>query len=78
MKRLNQAKLAKQLGISKSYLSMILNGQRRCPDHLKDFVNSEQHQLQIVPSKQRVVGSNPTRDARFQSDHKLKTAPEKS
>jgi len=72
MKKIKQNQLAKELGISKSYLSMILSGQRECPSELLDklqsipgvhnFVNS---QLQFVPSKQRVVSSNLTRDARF-------------
>ena len=35
MKReLSQTQVAKQLGISKSYLSMILSGQRQCPPEL--------------------------------------------
>ena len=29
MKRFNQSQLARELGISKSYLSMIINGQRQ-------------------------------------------------
>jgi len=36
MKRLNQAQIAKELGISKSYLSIILLGQRKCPTDLME------------------------------------------
>ncbi len=70
MKRLNQAQIAKELGISKSYLSMILLGQRKCPTDLMERLQaipgvhkSVDFQSCIVPSKQRVVGSNPSRDA---------------
>jgi transcriptional regulator with XRE-family HTH domain len=70
VKGLKQSQLAKELGISKSYLSMILSGQRKCPPELVGKLQSipEVHkvvnfQLQEVPSKQRVVGSNPSRDA---------------
>ena len=38
---MKQVEIAKQLGISKSYLSMILSGQRQCPPELAS-------QLQIV------------------------------
>jgi transcriptional regulator with XRE-family HTH domain len=31
----SQASLARKLGISKSYLSMILSGQRQCPTELQ-------------------------------------------
>ena len=59
MKRQNE--IAKQLGISKSYLSMILSGQRRIPENLEKLLSELVHknQLQIVPSKQVVVGSSP-------------------
>ena len=40
-RKVNQSQIAKQLGISKSYLSMILNGQRKCSPELAS-------QLQIV------------------------------
>jgi len=70
MKRLNQAQIAEELGISKSYLSMILLGQRKCPTDLMERLQSisgvhKSVNLQgcIVPSKQRVVGSNLSRDA---------------
>ena len=72
MKRLNQAQIAEELGISKSYLSMILSGQRVCPPELVGRLQSipDVHKIVnlqscSVPSKQRVVGSNPSRDARF-------------
>jgi len=70
MKRLNQAKIAKELGISKSYLSMILLGKRKCPANLMERLQaipgvhkSVNLQSCVEPSKQRVVGSNPSRDA---------------
>ena len=70
MKRLNQAQIAEELGISKSYLSMILSGRRKCPAELMGRLQSipgvhksVNFQSCIVPSKQRVVGSNPSRDA---------------
>ncbi len=62
MKKLNQTQVAKRLGISKSYLSMMLSGQRVIPDHLKSEL-CELNQLQFVPSKQRVERSNRSRDA---------------
>jgi hypothetical protein len=63
MRRQNE--IAKELGISKSYLSMILSGQRRIPEHMEKPLSELVHknQLQTLPSKQRVVGSNPSRDA---------------
>lgn len=63
MKKASQTEVARQLGISKSYLSLLISGQRRVPEHLEEAVNSLQNQLREVPSKQRVVGSNPSRDA---------------
>jgi len=70
MNRLSQTQIAKELGISKSYLSMILLGQRECPinliERLQDSLGVRKTvnlQRCIVPSKQRVVGSNPSRDA---------------
>jgi len=72
MKRLNQAQIAEDLGISKSYLSMILLGQRKCPSTLMERLKAihgvhKSVNLQgcVVTSKQRVVGSNPSRDATF-------------
>jgi len=63
---MKQKELAKQLGISPSYLSMILKGRRKPNPSLALSLNS----LGLlgtkaigVSSKQRVVGSNPTRDA---------------
>ena len=38
---LNNAELAKELGISKSYLSMIMSGQRRCPEPLVGRLSSQ-------------------------------------
>jgi transcriptional regulator with XRE-family HTH domain len=66
MKRLNQAKIAKELSISKSYLSMILSGQRKCPPELIEKLQSIQgvhkivnNQLWTRTGSQKVVGSNP-------------------
>ena len=70
MKKLKQVQIAEQLGISKSYLSMILSGQRKCPVDLIETLQaipgvhkSVNLQTCIVPSKQRVEGSNPSRDS---------------
>jgi len=62
---MKQVELAQRLGISKSYLSMILSGQRTIPEHLEIPFSElcEQNQLRKVPSKQRVEGSNPSRDS---------------
>ena len=66
MKGLSQSQLAKELGISKSYLSMIVSGQRKCPSELEERLKSipgvhkvVNFQLQEVPSKQVVAGSSP-------------------
>lgn len=37
---MKQVKLAQQLGVSKSYLSMILSGQRKCPPELAQELGS--------------------------------------
>ncbi len=62
---MKQIELAQKLGVSKSYLSMMLSGQRRIPEHLEKPLCELVHknQLQEVPSKQRVEGSNPSRDS---------------
>ena len=58
---MKQTELARQLGISKSYLSMILSGKRTIPEHLEIPFSElcEQNQLQNMPSKQVVAGSSP-------------------
>ena len=38
---MKQIELAQRLGISKSYLSMILSGQRRCPPELTYKLSSQ-------------------------------------
>ena len=38
---MKQVELANQLGTSKSYLSMILSGQRKCPPDLAGKLNSQ-------------------------------------
>jgi transcriptional regulator with XRE-family HTH domain len=60
-----QNEIAKELGISKSYLSMILSGQRRIPEHLEKPLSELVHknQIQTVPSKQWVESSSLSRDA---------------
>jgi len=63
---MKQVELAKKLGISKSYLSMILSGQRKCPPELAKKISSQlpvNNSLWEVPSKQRVERSNRSRDA---------------
>jgi len=66
MKRLKQVQIAKELGISKSYLSMILSGQRKCPPELIEKLQSipgihkvVNNQLWMGTGSQKVVGSNP-------------------
>jgi len=66
MKRLNQAQIAEELGISKSYLSMILSSQRKCPPELTEKLQSipgihkiVNNQLWTRTGSQKVVGSNP-------------------
>jgi transcriptional regulator with XRE-family HTH domain len=66
MKRVNQTQIAEGLGISKSYLSMILSGQRKCPPELIEKLQSIQgvhkivnNQLWTRTGSQKVVGSNP-------------------
>jgi transcriptional regulator with XRE-family HTH domain len=58
---MKQVELAQRLGISKSYLSMMLSGERRIPKHLARPLSElcEQNQLRKVPSKQVVAGSSP-------------------
>jgi len=58
---MKQTELAQELGISKSYLSMILSGQRKMPEHLARPISElcSQNQPQEVPSKQVVAGSSP-------------------
>lgn len=50
MKRLNQVQIAEELGISKSYLSMILSGQRKCPPEVIE-------KLQSIPGIHKVVNN---------------------
>ena len=50
MKGPNQAELARQLGVSRSYLSMILSGQRKCPPELIE-------KLQSIPGVHRIVNN---------------------
>jgi len=38
---MKQVELARRMGISKSYLSMILNGQRNCPPELAEKISSQ-------------------------------------
>lgn len=51
---MKQVELAQRLGINKSYLSMMLSGQRRIPEHLVEPFSElcEQNQLEEMPSKQ--------------------------
>ena len=65
-RKVNQTQLAKQLGISKSYLSMILSGRRQCPPELMEKLQSTlgihevvNNQLWIRTGSQKVVGLNP-------------------
>jgi transcriptional regulator with XRE-family HTH domain len=74
MKRLNQVEIAKELGISKSYLSMIFSGQRKCPPDLVEKLQSipgihkiVNNQLWTRTGSQKVVGSNPISSTNFSS-----------
>ena len=65
MKKAKQSQIGKELGISKSYLSMILSGQRKCPPNLEMRLKSSpgvhklvNNQLQKVLPKQDVGSSN--------------------
>jgi transcriptional regulator with XRE-family HTH domain len=51
MKQLSQSNLAKELGVSKSYLSMILSGQRKCPPELVE-------KLQAIPGVHKLVNNH--------------------
>jgi transcriptional regulator with XRE-family HTH domain len=50
MKKVKQSQIARELGISKSYLSMILSGQRNCPPELIE-------KLQSIPGVHKVVNN---------------------
>jgi transcriptional regulator with XRE-family HTH domain len=50
MKKIKQSQIANELGISKSYLSMILSGQRKCPPELTE-------ELQSIPGVHKVVNN---------------------
>lgn len=70
MKMLNQIQIANQMGISKSYLSMILSGGRKATPELVEKLQSipDVHKvvnipLCEVPCKQRVERSNRSMDA---------------
>jgi len=63
--KLKQSQLAKELGVSKSYLSMILSGHRKASPELIEKLQSTQgvhklvnNPLWKVPSKQVVASSN--------------------
>jgi len=51
MKKLSQSQLAKELGVSKSYLSMILSGQRKASP---EFIEK----LQSVPGVHKLVNND--------------------
>jgi transcriptional regulator with XRE-family HTH domain len=59
---MTQIQLAKELGISKSYLSMILSGQRKCPPKLAQKLSSQEvvnNRFRNMLHTQEVTGSNP-------------------
>ncbi|MFC1963503.1 hypothetical protein ACFLU2_02190 [Chloroflexota bacterium] len=65
MKKVKQSHLANKLGISKSYLSMILSGQRQCPPEFDGKLQPitkvhkvVNNQLRELPSKQVVASSS--------------------
>ena len=51
MRRIKQSQLAKEAGISKSYLSMILSGQRKATPELVE-------KLQSIPGVHKVVNNS--------------------
>ena len=60
---MKQIELAKELGISKSYLSMILSGQRNPSNELRNKLCSLgmfTNKANLVAHNPKVVGSNPT------------------
>jgi len=66
MKKPKQVQIAEELGISKSYLSMILSGQRKCPVGLMERLQAIPGVHKVVDNqvwdrlcKQEVRGSNP-------------------
>jgi len=63
---MKQVEIAQRLGISKSYLSMILSGQRMIPKHLERPLSElvRKNHVQEVPSKQVVAGSSPVSRSR--------------
>ena len=70
--------LAKRLGISKSYLSMILSGKRKCPAEYIEVLQSTQGIHKVVKNdiwssthNPEVVGSNPTPATNFQNSIRL-------
>jgi len=79
MEKLKQSQLAKQLGISKSYLSMVLSGKRKANSELISKLQSipgvhklVNNQLQEVLPKQGVGSSNLlTRSIHFIFDSNL-------
>ncbi len=65
MKKLKQSQLAKEIGISTSYLSMILKGHRNCPLELAGKLQSipgihklVNNPLEHLLPKQRVASSS--------------------
>jgi transcriptional regulator with XRE-family HTH domain len=70
MQRLQQNQIAKELGISKSYLSMILSGKRQAPPQLIE-------KLQAIPGVHNLVNFSIVRSASqarsrgFESHHPL-------
>ena len=74
MKKQNE--IAKELGISSSYLSMILRGKRKCPSDLVSKLQATPGIHRIVknhnyewPSKQVVAGSSPVSRSTRPSNH---------
>lgn len=70
-----QIEIAKEIGISSSYLSMILNGKRKCPPELLSKLQATQgihkivkKSLRKIASKQAVAGSSPVSRSTFPLD----------
>ena len=71
---MSQNALAKQLGISKSYLSMILSGQRTPRTELRNklcTLGLFTDEANLTPHNPKVVGSNPTPATKFKAKKAL-------
>ena len=61
MRRIKQNQIAQELGISKSYLSMILSGQRNCPPEMAERLQaiSDVHKVHKIEAGLSLRGRCP-------------------